>query len=145
MYETGTSKASGSANGKVPIQVSQDRRILGRTGTLQERSIDFGRLRRQRLEKVQSEMRSRQVGALLLTDTMNIRYTTGVSIMPIWTSTNLAHYVLVPAEGSPVLFEMARRSSGPKSSFRMSATPTIGRPASRSSWPPSDPPNGRRR
>jgi Xaa-Pro aminopeptidase len=53
-------------------------------------------------------MRRRDVGALLLTDTMNIRYTTGGSVMPIWTATNLAHYVLVPAEGSPVVFEMAR-------------------------------------
>ncbi|CAN5677734.1 Xaa-Pro peptidase family protein [soil metagenome] len=101
-----TSRAS--ANGEAPAQVRRDRRTLGPSGTLLERGVDFERLRRERLEKVQAEMRSRDIGALLLTDTMNIRYTTGVSVMPIWTASNLAHYVLVPAEGSPVVFEMAR-------------------------------------
>jgi Xaa-Pro aminopeptidase len=53
-------------------------------------------------------MRVRDVGALLLTDPINIRYVTGISVMPLWSATNLAHYVLVPAEGSPVVFEFAR-------------------------------------
>lgn len=97
-----------TASGETPARIPRDRRVLGRTGTLQERGVDFERLRRERLEKVQSEMASRDIGALLLTDTMNIRYTTGVSVMPLWTATNLAHYVLVPTEGSPVVFEMAR-------------------------------------
>lgn len=97
-----------AANGETPARVPRDRRVPGRTGTLQERGVDFGRLRRQRLEKVQAEMVARGIGALLLTDTINIRYVTGVSVMPIWTATNLAHYVLVPAGGSPVVFEMAR-------------------------------------
>lgn len=97
-----------SSNGEALAQARRDRRTLGQTGTLLERGVDFGRLRRERLEKVQAEMRSHNIGALLLTDTINIRYTTGVSVMPIWTASNLAHYLLVPAEGSPVVFEMAR-------------------------------------
>ena len=108
MAKVGTDKVSGPANDETRPTVRRDRRTLGRTGTLLERGVDFERLRRERLEKVQSEMKSREFGALLLTDTMNIRYTTGVSVMPIWTASNLAHYVLVPAEGSPVIFEMAR-------------------------------------
>ena len=88
-------------------RVPRDRRVPGRMGTLQERGVDFERLRGERLEKVQVEMASRDIGALLLTDTINIRYTTGISVMPLWTATNLAHYVLVPATGSPVVFEMA--------------------------------------
>ena len=44
----------------------------------------------------------------MLTDPINIRYVTGVGVMPLWSATNLAHYVLVPAEGSPVVFEFAR-------------------------------------
>ena len=108
MVEPCTGKASGATNGEVRSTVRRDRRTLGQTGTLLERGVDFRRLRRERLEKVQAEMRCRGSGALLLTDTINIRYTTGVSVMPIWTATNLAHYVLVPAEGSPVVFEMAR-------------------------------------
>ncbi len=83
----------------------KDRRLLGQTNTMLEKGIDFPRLRRERLEKVQREMVSRDIGALLLTDIINIRYVTGVSVMPLWTAVNLAHYVLVPAEGDPVIFE----------------------------------------
>ena len=82
-------------------RVPKDRRTLGQTNTLLERGIDFDRLRRERLRKVQTEMEARDIGALLLTDTTNIRYATGISVMQLWTATNLAHYVLVPAEGSP--------------------------------------------
>lgn len=90
------------------VATQKDRRTLGQTATLLERGVDFERLRRERLYKVQAEMRSRDIGALLLTDTINIRYVTGVSVMPLWTATNLGHYVLIPAEGSPVIFEMAQ-------------------------------------
>ena len=62
-------------------------------------------------------MRARDVGALLLTDPINIRYVTGVSVMPLWSATNLAHYVLVPAEGSPVVFEYARAKFRPEEFF----------------------------
>ncbi|MFZ0545898.1 MAG: Xaa-Pro peptidase family protein [Candidatus Promineifilaceae bacterium] len=83
----------------------RDRKVLGQTNTLLEKGIDFGRLRQDRLAKIQREMAAREIGALLLTDIINIRYATGVSIMPLWTAVNLAHYVLVPVEGSPVIFE----------------------------------------
>lgn len=89
------------------MAVPRDRRTLGQTNTLLESGVDLERLRQDRLHKVQVEMKARDIGALLLTDTINIRYTTGVNVMPIWTATNLAHYVLVPTEGSPVIFEMA--------------------------------------
>ena len=85
--------------------VRQDRHVLGQHKTLYEPGVDFDRLRRERLEKVQREMAARDIGALVLTDIQNIRYTTGVSVMPIWTAYNLAHYVLVPVEGEPTLFE----------------------------------------
>ena len=48
---------------------------------------------------------SQQPGALVLTDIVNIRYCTGVSVMPLWTAVNMAHYVVVPVEGDPVIFE----------------------------------------
>jgi len=85
--------------------VPRDKRVLGQTGTLYERGVDFDRLRRERLIKVQVEMEHRDIGALVLTDILNIRYTTGVSVMPIWTATNLAHYVIVPVTGDPIIFE----------------------------------------
>jgi Xaa-Pro aminopeptidase len=72
-----------------------------------EPGIDFNRLRRERLRKLQREMGTRDIGALLLTNPVSIRYATGVSIMPLWTAVNLAHYGLIPAEGDPVIFEYA--------------------------------------
>lgn len=84
-----------------------DRRALGQTNTLLECGVDLERMRRERLSKVQAEMEARDIGALLLTDAINIRYATGVSVFPIWSASNLARYALVPAEGSPVVFEMA--------------------------------------
>ena len=88
--------------------VRQDRHVLGQYKTLYEPGVDFDRLRRERREKVQREMGTRDIGALVLTDIQNIRYVTGVSVMPIWTAYNLAHYVLLPVEGDPVLFEFIR-------------------------------------
>ena len=67
--------------------------------------VDLARLRRDRLGKVQREMAARDLGALVLTDIVNIRYCTGVAVMPLWTAVNLAHYVVVPVEGEPVIFE----------------------------------------
>jgi len=83
----------------------RDRRVMGQANTLAEPVLDFNRLRHERLAKAQAEMRARDIGALVLTDIMNIRYTTGISVMPLWTATNLAHYTLVPAQGDPVIFE----------------------------------------
>lgn len=88
--------------------VQRDRRVLGQTNTLLERGVDLERLRRARLRKVQAEMQTRDIGALLLTGTTNIRYATGICVMPLWTATNLAHYALVPTGGEPVIFEMAQ-------------------------------------
>jgi hypothetical protein len=85
-------------NGGGRAEVPRDRRTLGQTNTLLERGVNLERLRGNRLRKVQAEMRARDVGTLLLTDPINIRYVTGVSVMPLWSATNLAHYVLVPAE-----------------------------------------------
>lgn len=67
--------------------------------------VDLARLRHDRLAKVQREMAARQIGALVLTDIVNIRYCTGVAVMPLWTAVNIAHYVVVPVSGDPVIFE----------------------------------------
>jgi Xaa-Pro aminopeptidase len=104
-------------SGRGEKAVPRDRRTLGQTNTLLERGVDLERLRGDRLRKVQAEMRARDVGALLLTDPINIRYVTGVSVMPLWSATNLAHYVLVPAEGNPVVFEYARAKFRPEEFF----------------------------
>ena len=67
--------------------------------------VDLARLRRGRLARVQREMEARQIGALVLTDIVNIRYCTGVAVMPLWTAVNIAHYVVIPVMGDPVIFE----------------------------------------
>lgn len=87
------------------MAAEMDRSLLGQASTLQEPGVDFQRLRRERLAKVQREMVARDLGALLLTNTISIRYTTGVCIFPLWSAVNLAHYALIPVQGDPVLFE----------------------------------------
>jgi Xaa-Pro aminopeptidase len=67
--------------------------------------VDLARLRRDRLAKVQRAMAVHDLGAFVLTDIVNIRYCTGVAVMPLWTAVNIAHYVVVPVTGDPVIFE----------------------------------------
>lgn len=89
-------------------RVSRDKRVMGMAGTLLESTVNFDRLRRERLAKTQAAMAAVDMGAMLLTDTIMIRYVTGMSVMPLWSATNLSHYVLVPVEGSPIIFEYSK-------------------------------------
>lgn len=57
------------------------------------------------LERTRAAMRHHDLAAVLLFDAYNIRYVTGTSIMPIWALHTLDRYILVPAEGAPVLWE----------------------------------------
>jgi hypothetical protein len=85
--------------------LTRDKRPVGRANIPAESAVDLARLRRDRLRNVQREMAARQIGALVLTDIVNIRYCTGVAVMPLWTAVNIAHYIVVPVEGDPVIFE----------------------------------------
>jgi hypothetical protein len=67
----------------------QDKSVRDPAPSVMEPGIDFNRLRRERLRKLQREMGTRDIGALLLTNPVSIRYATGVSIMPLPTSTSL--------------------------------------------------------
>jgi Xaa-Pro aminopeptidase len=53
-------------------------------------------------------MAARDIGVMVLTNPVNIRYATDVSVMPIWTANNLARYAVVPVVGKPVLFEYGK-------------------------------------
>src|SRR5262245_47841333 len=68
-------------------------------------TFDKAKLRADRLKRIHDGMRRCNVGALLLTDPIHIRFATGVSVMPLWTAVNYARYVLVPADREPVIFE----------------------------------------
>ncbi len=51
-----------TTNGKARVDISRDRRTLGRTNTLLERDVDLERLHGDRLHKVQAEMRVENSG-----------------------------------------------------------------------------------
>jgi len=82
-----------------------DRRNSVNHSGFYDHAINLDQLRSDRLKKTQDSMKKHGVDALILTDIMHIRYTTGVSVMPLWTAVNFAHYAVVPSEGKPHLFE----------------------------------------
>src|SRR5262245_46242783 len=64
-------------------------------GTTPGGDIDLSRVRRERLAKVRRAMEQQGVGALVLTNPVHVRYVTGVAVMNLWTSVNLARYAVV--------------------------------------------------
>ncbi len=74
--------------------------------------VDMERLTAERLARLQQSMKREELGALLLTDFLNIRYATNTVFMVGLRATALQRFVVVPAEGSPVIFqrETAMRS-----------------------------------
>ena len=67
--------------------------------------IDFAQLRAGRLARLQTMMKQHDLPVALLYNTANIRYATGADVMAVWTAGTFARYCIVPAEGSPILFE----------------------------------------
>jgi len=59
------------------------------------------------LASTRAALRRHDVAAALLADPANVRYASGTSIMPIWSFHSADRYLLVPAEGEPVLWEYA--------------------------------------
>jgi Xaa-Pro dipeptidase len=59
------------------------------------------------LARTRSALRRHDIAAAFLIDPVNIRYLTGTSVMPVWTLHSIDRYLLVPAEGEPVLWEFA--------------------------------------
>jgi Xaa-Pro dipeptidase len=81
------------------------RDLVGQQIVDYEARVDVARLKRERLARLQAEMRSADLGALLLYDPINIRYATGTRD----SSTGFAfrfyyRYALVPREGRVVVF-----------------------------------------
>jgi Xaa-Pro aminopeptidase len=71
------------------------------------REIDHTKMCRDRLARVRAELASRDYGAALLSDPINIRYATGARNMAVWTMHAPGRYAFVPVEGPVVLFEFA--------------------------------------
>ncbi|MFL5737670.1 MAG: M24 family metallopeptidase [Actinomycetota bacterium] len=68
-------------------------------------SIDAEALRRERLGRLQEAMRAFDVEACLLFNEPNVRYSTGVTAMPVYAMSTFARCAVVPQEGTPILFE----------------------------------------
>ena len=74
--------------------------------------VDMERLKRDRLSRLQGEMKQQGLGALLLTDFLNIRYATNTVMMLGLRATGIQRFALIPVEGEPIICqrELARRS-----------------------------------
>ena len=59
------------------------------------------------LTRLRASLRRHGIAAALLVDPANVRYASGTSTMPVWTMHAIDRYLLVPAEGEPVLWEHA--------------------------------------
>lgn len=75
--------------------------------------VDMVRLKRDRLARLQGEMKQQGLGALLLTDFLNIRYATNTVMMLGLRATGIQRFALIPVEGEPIICqrELARRSN----------------------------------
>ena len=69
--------------------------------------VDLPTLRAERLARLQASMRDAHADAALLFMPGNIRYATGTAIMTVYSMTASVRCALVPAEGTPVVFEHA--------------------------------------
>src|ERR1044072_568911 len=74
--------------------------------------VDMDRLARDRLARLQAAMKRENLGALLLTDFLNIRYATNTVMMLGLRATGIQRFALIPAQGEPIICqrELARRS-----------------------------------
>ena len=80
--------------------------IFGQYAVDYEKRVDFERLRKERLERVQEGIRNAQLGGLLLYDPINIRYTTGTRYGGSGlVARKFLRFVIVPGQGDPILYE----------------------------------------
>lgn len=82
----------------------QPRRVFGQQGVDFQERVNFDRLRSERLQKLQAEMKRAGMPALLLMLGDNIRYATGTWDLT-WKPSNQTRYCLVFPDEPPVLFE----------------------------------------
>jgi Xaa-Pro aminopeptidase len=80
---------------------------LRRVEGLDTSIVDLPALRVERLERLQAAMRAEGADVALFFMPGNIRYATGTAIMTVYSMSASVRCALVPAEGSPVVFEHA--------------------------------------
>ena len=74
--------------------------------------VDMERLTKERLARLQAAMKGQELGALLLSDFLNVRYATNTVMMLGLRATGIQRFALVPAEGEPLICqrELSRKS-----------------------------------
>ena len=75
--------------------------------------VDMERLTQERLHRLQTAMKREGLGAVLLTDFLNLRYATNTVMMLGLRATGKQRFALIPAEGAPLICqrELSRKSS----------------------------------
>jgi Xaa-Pro aminopeptidase len=106
---------------QAPAANTDNLRLARNTAGMQmsdsESPIDMARLRQYRLARVRAQLASRDYGACVLFDPINIRYATGTRNMQVWTQHSPDRYAFVPADGPVILFDgyaMGRATSVPE-------------------------------
>ena len=74
--------------------------------------VDMERLTRDRLNRLQAAMKRENLGALLLTDFLNVRYATNTVMMLGLRATGVQRFALIPARGEPLICqrELSRKN-----------------------------------
>ncbi len=78
---------------------------LGMMATDGEIRIDFDKMRRYKLKRIQAQLAAKDLGAVLCFDPDNVRYATSTSIGE-WSRDKFVRWCVVPREGEPFLFEL---------------------------------------
>ena len=71
----------------------------------ESKGIDMQAVRSYRLSRVREEMKKRDIGALIVSDPVNIRYTTGTRNMQIFSSRNAPSRYLLVTDARTILYE----------------------------------------
>jgi len=79
-------------------------RTYGLMGVDWEERVDFARLRKERLARIQGLLKASELGALLCFDMNNIRYITATHIRT-WAMDKLARFSLLPQDAEPLLWD----------------------------------------
>jgi Xaa-Pro aminopeptidase len=83
--------------------------------------VDMERLTKDRLNRLQSAMKREGLGALLLTDFLNLRYATNTVMMLGLRATGIQRFALIPAEGAPLICQRELSRKSPYRSLRFDA------------------------
>jgi Xaa-Pro dipeptidase len=83
--------------------------------------VDNERLTKDRLARLQGAMKEHGLGALLLTDWINIRYATNTVMMLGLRATAIQRFVMVPVEGAPLVCQRELARTAKHRSLRFDA------------------------